>query len=656
MKSRKLINLYKESFQIRLFEKKLLDLFSKGQIKGTTHTCVGQENSATGISSCLLKGDIVLSNHRCHGHFLAHTKNYKGLIHEILGNEEGVCNGIGGSQHLFYNKIFYSNGILGGNAPMSIGLAFAKKIKKSNNIVCLFLGDGSFGEGVVYETLNLISIYKLPVLIVIEDNGIAQTTDKRKTISGSIYKKCKSFNIKTTAMHYPDAFQIHNKARKLIKSVRRGSPNILIIKSTRLGPHSKGDDTRPKNLLKKLNKIDPLKKLKRKINNKDKILTIEKNSKNFVNKVFDNALNSQSKGKINSNKKNANFISVKFNKKQDYLKDFTGKRFGELINHFFNNLAKFDKKVLFYGQDIDDPYGGAFKITKNLKTKYPNRVFSTPISEASMVGMTSGLAIEGYRPIVEIMFGDFLALAFDQILNNLSKFHYMYNKGINLPLIIRTPMGGRRGYGPTHSQSIEKHFYGIKGLNIYSLNPFYPIDKVYFDAFENKTPNLIIENKVQYNFLLANLQGKKFKNFKIKFNDENLSTSLSLSNFENEQCTLICHGGLSEIVLEAARDFFIDTEISCKIVLLSKLNPLNNAVLKREIAKTGPVITVEESSKLFGLGSEIGAILNEDKELKKRRFLRLSSENEIIPASIEKEKKVLISCEKIKKNLKELFQ
>lgn len=656
MKNKKIIDLYKESCKIRLFENNLLDLFSKGLIKGTTHTCLGQENNATGISQCLLKGDIVLSNHRCHGHFLAHTGNYIGLIHEILGNNEGVCKGIGGSQHLFYNKIFYSNGILGGNAPMSVGLAFAKKIKKSNNIICLFLGDGSFGEGVIYETLNLISIYKLPILIVIEDNGIAQTTDTKKTISGSIYDKCKSFNIKTSRMNYPDAFEIYSKAKKLIKGVRKGNSSILIIKSTRLGPHSKGDDTRPKNLLKKLNAIDPLKKLKRKINDKNKVLKIEKNSKNFVNKIFNKALNFTKNNKITGHIESTNLSTLHLNKKKDYLKGFTGKRFGELINYFFNNLAKFDKKVLFYGIDIDDPYGGAFKITKNLKTKYPNRVFSTPISEATIVGMASGLAIEGYKPIVEIMFGDFLGLTFDQILNNLSKFHYMYDQGVSLPLIIRTPMGGRRGYGPTHSQSIEKHFYGIKGLNIYSLNPFYPIDKIYFDAFQNKTPNLIIENKIQYNFLLSNLQGKKFRNFQIKSHNENLSTSLSLSNFENEQCTLICHGGMSEIILEAAYDFFIDTEISCRVILLSKLNPLDNNVLKREIAKTGPVITVEESSKLFGLGSEIGAILNEDKELKKRKFLRLSSEDEIIPSSVEKEKKVLISCEKIKKKLGELFQ
>ena len=130
MKNKKIFELYEESFKIRLFEKKLLELFSKGLIKGTTHTCLGQENNATGISSCLIEGDIVLSNHRCHGHFLAHTKNYLGLINEILGKDEGVCKGIGGSQHLFYKKVFYSNGILGGNAPMSLGLAIAKKMQK----------------------------------------------------------------------------------------------------------------------------------------------------------------------------------------------------------------------------------------------------------------------------------------------------------------------------------------------------------------------------------------------------------------------------------------------------------------------------------------------------------------------------------------------
>ena len=116
----------------------LLDLFSKGLIKGTTHTCVGQENNAIGVCAALNKMDIVLSNHRCHGHFLSHTKNFTGLLNEILGKKNGVCGGVGGSQHLSYKKKFYSNGILGGNLPMAVGLAQGKKLKKIKTLFVFF--------------------------------------------------------------------------------------------------------------------------------------------------------------------------------------------------------------------------------------------------------------------------------------------------------------------------------------------------------------------------------------------------------------------------------------------------------------------------------------------------------------------------------------
>ncbi len=138
MKNNTVVKLYEESIKIRFFEKKLLDLFSEGKIKGTTHTCIGQENNAVGICFALNREDIILSNHRCHGHFLAHTKNYKGLLNEILGNDSGVCKGIGGSQHLFFEKVFYSNGILGGNLPMSVGLAKGIKLKKKKKLYVLF--------------------------------------------------------------------------------------------------------------------------------------------------------------------------------------------------------------------------------------------------------------------------------------------------------------------------------------------------------------------------------------------------------------------------------------------------------------------------------------------------------------------------------------
>ena len=643
---RKIEELYRDSLEIRYFEKKLIELFSKGKIKGTTHTCIGQENNAVGVIEALKKRDIVLSNHRCHGHFIKHTKNFNGLLYEILGDKRGVCGGIGGSQHLFYDKIFYSNGILGGNAPMAAGLALANKKNSSKQIICLFIGDGSFGEGVIFETLNLISILKLPVLVVVEDNGIAQTTKTNKTLSNSIEKICQSFKIKTSVLKYEDAYKIYSKSVQLISDVRKNNPNILILKSTRLGPHSKGDDTRTQKELTKLHKLDPLKKLEKKIDNKTK-KKIQNFSQKKIDNLFSEVLN-QSLPSTNINKNNKNFRT----KKIDYLDqnnlfyEFKGKRFGEKINFFFNKIFKKDKKLFFLGEDIDDPYGGAFKISKGLKTKYKNQVLSTPISEASIVGLASGMSMNGYKPIVEIMFGDFLTLTFDQVVNNLSKFHDMYNKGVSNPMIIRTPMGGRRGYGPTHSQSIEKFFLGVHGLNVYAINTLFPIQNIYYDAFKHFGPSLVVENKTQYNFVLEDLQSQKFSQFKIKSDQENFLNNLSLTDFSEDKATVICYGGLTELVIEYVFDYYIETEIALNILVLSKLNPLNYAAIKKNLKNSNIVFFVEESDGRYGLSSEIISKLSEDKDYRNKKFQRISSNEGVIPSSIEQENDFLVNKEK----------
>ena len=634
---------YLDCLNIRNFEEGLLGLFAKGLIKGTTHTCIGQENNAVGVCSALNKDDIVLSNHRCHGHFLSHTKNFEGLLNEILGKENGVCGGVGGSQHLFYKNIFYSNGILGGNLPMAVGLAKGIKLDKKNKIVCIFLGDGAFGEGVLYECLNMISLYKLPILLVVEENDIAQTTNTKETISGNIFDKCKSFKIDVQFLKYLNPEEIYFKTSKVIKKVRKNKPNILILKSTRLGPHSKGDDTRSKSEINNLKRKDPLMKLGLKLKKKD-LKNIQKKSKKLIESIFENCLKEKNVAP-NKNKK----IIIKNYPNFDYLTDFRGRRFGELINHYFLKLAKNDKKIIFLGEDIVDPYGGAFKITKNIKNYFPNQIISTPISEASIVGMCGGLAIKGYRPIVEIMFGDFLSLAFDQILNNLSKFHAMYNQEVSLPLIIRTPMGGGRGYGPTHSQSIEKHFLGISGLNTFALNPFFSIDKIYKKAFESYSPSLVIENKLQYNFLISELKESKsyLSNFTKNESEKDLIVSFSLTNFKSDDCTIFCYGAASELALRSAYQLFIDEEISLRVVILSKLNELDNLNIQQYISANGTIFTLEESSKHYGFGSEVISILSEKNEFKDRNFLRISSLNQVIPSSMTKEKNVLVSTEKI---------
>ena len=143
------------------------------------------------------------------------------------------------------------------------------------------------------------------------------------------------------------------------------------------------------------------------------------------------------------------------------------------LNQALRELLKENKGVYIIGEDIRDPYGGAFKVTKGLSLDFPDRVLNTPISEAAIVGIATGMAMRGLKPIVEIMFGDFITLAADQIVNHATKFNMMYANKVNVPLVIRTPMGGGRGYGPTHSQSLEKYFLGVPGLSVIAPSHFH---------------------------------------------------------------------------------------------------------------------------------------------------------------------------------------
>ena len=253
---------YFEMKLIRCFEKKLLDLFVNNLLFGTTHTCIGQEcNCVSFLNAIETNIDIIWSNHRCHGHFISYSGNIIGLMAEIMGKKIGVCGGRGGSQHLHY-KNFYSNGILGGAVPQALGSAFAIKNKKS--ICIVFIGDGTMGSGVFYESLNLASLWNCPIIFVCENNNIAQTTPLNLALSGSILSRVKAFDIKTYKNNSLDVMQIYDLANEVISYVRKTrKPAFVELKSIRLGPHSKGDETRSVNEIKKLNNNDPLKKIQK---------------------------------------------------------------------------------------------------------------------------------------------------------------------------------------------------------------------------------------------------------------------------------------------------------------------------------------------------------------------------------------------------------
>ena len=236
--------LYEKLYTIRCFENLLLDEFSKGIFPGTTHTSLGHEANAVGVLSHAQENDVVVSNHRCHGHFLAYGGDPTALYAELMGKPGGVCGGVGGSQHLHWRN-FYSNGIQGGTLAMAAGMAFAEKRAGRDAIVFDFMGDGTLGEGIVYECLNMISLWSLPILIVLENNHIAQTTPTDLAVAGSIPARFEAFGIPTTHLDTYDVTEILPVAGELTRIVRRESrPQALVIETARLGTHSKSDDTR----------------------------------------------------------------------------------------------------------------------------------------------------------------------------------------------------------------------------------------------------------------------------------------------------------------------------------------------------------------------------------------------------------------------------
>lgn len=298
------------------------------------------------------------------------------------------------------------------------------------------------------------------------------------------------------------------------------------------------------------------------------------------------------------------------------------------LNLTLHELLQSDPNVHVLGQDILDPYGGAFKVTRGLSSKFPERTLTTPVSEACMIGLGCGMAMHGKRPIVEIMFGDFLTLAMDQIVNHAAKFAWMYNQQVSVPLVIRTPMGGRRGYGPTHSQSLEKHFLGVPGLAVFAVHQYCDPGKLLRRAYEQGSLCLFLENKVLYARTLENLPA-----------------------CADADLAVITYGGCVEHAVAAARRLAEEEELQARIVPLTQLSPFPAGEVQRACQGVDKVLVVEEGTTGWNLASEcarhlIGRPLT---------FHALAAPAQPIPASSSWEREILPNQDHIVKAVLAMF-
>ena len=634
-----------ESKKIRIFEELLLDLFSKGKISGTVHTCVGQEIIGVVLSNYLTENDHVVSNHRGHGHYLSRTKNYRGLLAELMGKKTGCSKGVGGSQHTYF-KNFLTNGIQGGMVPIAAGVALFNKKKNNQALSVAFIGDGTLGEGIIYETINIASTWNLPLLIIIENNSYAQSTSFRQTFSGDIGTRFKGFGADYLKCSSFDLDNLDSILKKSVENCRtKSKPTVVEVQTYRLNSHSKGDDNRDPIEVHHYKSMDLL-------NNWDPSEDSLKELKEFESYIYDLVKEIDKDDTIGLDYFDQPYIENKSIISNNYS-ETSNKRYNKLVNEALDHILETYPQSILIGEDIEDyseqttiQYGGAFKVTSGLSSKFPSRVLNTPISEASITGIISGYSMYGQRSIVEIMFGDFTTLILDQLLQHASKFSSMYGKEIHCPMIVRTPMGGRRGYGPTHSQSLEKFFLGIPHLGVVALNQRLSPKVIYNSIYENyHNPFLIIENKVLYT---REFDTNRLGGFNYNFTNKSFPEIIITPINQKADITIFCYGDMLFEVEEATRELFFEYEITAQIVCVSLISSPFSDDIFNNIDIGEKVVAIEEGNSFNGWGSQVISWMSQ--KINKIDPLIIGFED-IIPCNSEIESKLLPGRDSIAEKL-----
>jgi 2-oxoisovalerate dehydrogenase E1 component len=630
-------SIFQKAVKSRLVEEALLELFSKGKLHGTVHTCIGQELSGAIVTEFLQPGDTIFSNHRCHGHFISRNDDIEGLVAELMGRKTGVSGGLGGSQHLCKDG-FYSNGIQGGIVPVAAGLALGHEMRGHGDISVVFIGDGTLGEGVIYETFNLASKWNLPLLVVLEDNKYSQSTAQAETLAGDIRARAAAFGIETAKGDTWDWPALCDTAGELIAAMRHDRrPRFLHVETFRLKAHSKGDDTRARSLVEPFELKDPL--------------TL------FLNAAVpeDQAWVEDIRQRVVKAEQQADLAPLAMLPDpplqpaalqwREGRAEAEKSRMVAALAGTFETLMRERADMFMMGEDILSPYGGAFKATKGLSDLFPDRVRNTPISEACIAGMGAGLALAGFHPLVEIMFGDFIGLAFDQIVNHAAKFQQMYNGQVSCNLIIRTPMGGGRGYGPTHSQTLDKHFLGVPGLRVVAQNIFVPPAQIYRPLLEQDSgPVLVIENKLLYGSYIPSVLPAGFD---LLLSDELVPSAWIRPDAGAYDLTLLGYGGTAEMLLEAADRLFEEHDLVAQIFVATQIYPFDAQSVLDILSRAPRLLIVEEGQGFAGFGAELLAQLAEHGALEKISVRRVMPPSFCIPSCGPLEKEYLPNTDSI---------
>lgn len=601
-----LLDLYKKLLKPRLIEEKMLILLRQGKVS-KWFSGIGQEAISVGVTSVLQKDEYVLPMHRNLGVFTTREIPLHRLFSQWQGKANGFTKGRDRSFHFGTQeyKIIGMISHLGPQLGVADGIALAHKLKKENKLTAVFTGEGATSEGDFHEALNIASVWELPVLFVVENNGYGLSTPTNEQFRcENIADKGIGYGMESHIIDGNNILEVYTKLSEIADSVRQNPrPVLLEFKTFRMRGHEEASGVKyvPKELMEEWAKKDPIE------NYKNYLL-----SNGVLSEEQDEKFRKEIKTEIDEHYQKASEEPVITANLEQELSDVYAPyhfaeifptseteniRFIDAISQGLKQSLEKHENLVVMGQDIAE-YGGAFKITEGFVEQFgKDRIRNTPICESAIVSTGMGLSINGHKAVIEMQFADFVSTGFNPIVNYLAKNHYRWNEKADV--VVRMPCGAGVQAGPFHSQTNEAWFTKTPGLKV--VYPAFPYDAkgLLATAINDPNPVLFFEHKVLYRSIYQDVPKDYYT---LPFGKASLLK-------EGNEVTIITFGSGVHWALEVLEK---NQNIKADLLDLRSLQPLDTETIFNSVKKTGKVIVLQEDTLFGGVASDILALITEN--------------------------------------------